>query len=231
MTELDDLYWHSELPVAEVAARCGVPAARLHARVTPLLTDLPCYRCGEPAAYTCRTQREDGRPRCQACRATRADPARAHSVRGRHTVASLVGGVIAMVDGGDDIGWDVDSCVDALAGIGLAWGGDLVLVAASASGSAQELVRALGERQAGVLAVPSLVDLGGTQAERLQTLFTLTRMRWRVLSVASVHMHWPGEAISTGDLDVLDDEGRYPGERGFVSRFIDATADVHGWVS
>jgi hypothetical protein len=231
MSELDDLYWHSDLAVTEVAARCGVPAARLHARVAPFDTGLPCYRCGESVGYSSRSQREEGRPRCLLCGCTRRDPAHARPSRWPRAAPSLVGGVVMVCDAGDDIGWDVEACVDVLAKAGIAWGDDLVIVAAGSTDVAGDFLRAAGERPPGVLAVPSLAELGATQSERLQALFGLTRMRWRVLTAGSIHVCRPSRPITAGDLDELDDEPRYPGELGFVSRLVDATANRRGWVS
>jgi hypothetical protein len=134
-------------------------------------------------------------------------------------------------DDGDDIGWDVESCVNALAEAGVDWGGDLVLVAARSNDAGGDFVRAAGVRPPGVLAVPSLVELGATQSERLQALFSLTRMRWRVITAASTHVRWPCRSITAADLDELDDEPPYPGELGFVSRLVDATVSWRGWVS
>jgi hypothetical protein len=231
MSELDDLYWHSDLPVSALAARCGIPATRLHARVSPLDANLPCYRCGEPVSYSSRSQRDDGRPRCLACGCSRRDSAHARPSRWPRPAPSLVGGVVMVRDDGDDIGWDVESCVNALAEAGVDWGGDLVLVAARSNDAGGDFVRAAGVRPPGVLAVPSLVELGATQSERLQALFSLTRMRWRVITAASTHVRWPCRSITAADLDELDDEPPYPGELGFVSRLVDATVSWRGWVS
>lgn len=231
MSELDDLYWNSDLSIADVAARCGVPATRLHARVTPLDTGLPCYRCAEHVSFSSRSQRQDGRPRCLSCGCSRRDPARARPSRWPRAVPSLVGGLVMVCDAGGDIGWAVEACVDTLAKAGVMWGDDLVLVAAGSADVAGDFLRAAGDRPPGVLAVPSLAELGATQSERLQALFGLTRMRWRVLTAASIHVSPPSRPITAGDLDELDDEPRSPGELGFASRLVDATVNWGGWVS
>jgi hypothetical protein len=216
MSELDQLYWHSDLPIAEVAAHCGYPPARLHRHVTPLVAGLACYRCSAPLAYSSRSQRATGRLRCR-CGCTRSDPAR----RPRHEGSSptVVGGVVLAVRTDRDPGWGIESSAGALAAAGIAWGGELLLV----DGSAPDVVHAVSSLAPDVLAVRSLGDLGATQTERLQVLFTLTRMRWRVLAATDLHVH-RHRPLARFDLDELDDEPPWPGGLGFASRLVDATA-------
>jgi hypothetical protein len=214
MSELDQLYWHSDLPIAEVAARCGYPSAHLHRHATPLDAGLACYRCAASLAYTSRSQRDSGRLRCR-CGCTRA-PRRP---RPDGSVPAVVGGVVLAVRSDRDPGWAIDRAADALADAGIAWGGELLLV----DGTAPDVVRAVSSLEPDVLAVRSLCDLGATQPERLQVLFALTRMRWRVLAAMDLHVH-PHRPIVARDLYELDDEPPYPGELGFTSRLVDATA-------
>jgi hypothetical protein len=216
MSELDQLYWHSEVPIAEVAARCGHPPAHLHRHVTPLPSGVACYRCASPLAFTSRSQRDGGRLRCR-CGCTRSSPVDRRQRDGPMPV--VVGGVVLAVRTDRDPGPGIELSADALAAAGIAWSGGLVLV----DGTATDVVRAVSSLRPDVLAVRSLCDLGATQTERLQVLFTLTRMRWRVLAAVDLHVDRHGPIVA-GDLDDLDDEAPYPGERGFASRLVDATA-------
>ena len=54
-----------------------------------------------------------------------------------------------------------------------------------------------------MVAVHALTDLAATQTERLQVLFTLTRMRWRVVAASDVHI---AEPVTGRRLDGLADE-------------------------
>jgi hypothetical protein len=214
MSELDQLYWHSGLPIAEVAARCGHPPAHLHRHTTPLDAGLACYRCAAPLAYTSRSQRDSGRLRCR-CGCTRSSRRPLPGV----SAPAVVGGVVLAVRSDRDPGWGIERSADTLAKAGIAWGGELLLV----DGTAPDVVHAVSLLEPDVLAVRSLCDLGATQTERLQVLFTLTRMRWRVLAAMDLHVR-PRRPVAARDLDELDDELPYPGELGFVSRLVNATA-------
>jgi hypothetical protein len=233
---LDDLYWNTDLATAAVAARCGVPAHRLHTRVAPLDAGLACYRCGTSLTYTSRSQRDSARPRCQQCGCSRSDPARAraepdHPWRAAPTV---VGGVVVVRDDGRrDIGWMVESCAGVLREAGVTWGGELVLIDASSTDTGGDVLRALAGCEPGVLALSSLCELGSSQSERLQVLFALTRMRWRVATATSIHVSPPHRPLTAHDLDDLEDEAPSPYELSLVSRLLSATsgrgAGWSGW--
>jgi len=208
MTEpdLDHLYWHTDLPVATIATTTGVPAAGIHRVVTPLDAGLPCYRCGTAVTYASRAARAAARPRCPACGCSRRDPARErpHGA-GLRLVPTTLGGVVVVLDDGCDLGHRIESCAHALAAAGVSWTGELARITDPASaGSA--VVRALGAcGEPTVVAVPSIAALGCSQAERLQVLFTLTRMRWRVVSAWDTYVARPQRPITAYDLDHLDD--------------------------
>jgi hypothetical protein len=216
MSELDQLYWHSDLPIAEVAARCGHPPAHLHRHATPLDAGLACYRCAAPLAYTSRSQRDGGRLRCR-CGCTRSP--RRPLLDG--SAPGVVGGVVLAVRSDRDPGWGIERSVDALAAARISWSGELLLV----DGTAPDVVRAVSSMEPDVLALRSLRDLGATQTERLQVLFTLTRMRWRVLAAMDLQVR-PHRPIASRDLYELDDEAPYPGGLGFTSRLVNATASL-----
>ena len=81
-------------------------------------------------------------------------------------------------------------------------------------------MRALGSFDPGVVAVYALTDLAATQTERLQVLFTLTRMRWRVVAAGDVRIDEPLDARGMDRLaDETDDDGWVTGYDG-VSRWL-----------
>jgi hypothetical protein len=224
--DLDDLYWNTTLPVAAIADRCGVPASRLHLRVTPLEAGLACYRCGTGVSYTSRSTRDAARPRCPRCGCSRVDPscARAEHPEGLRLVRPpTLGGVVVVHDDGRDIGRTIESCAEALADAGITWTGELVRVT-DVGLVAPAVVRALEVLTPGVVAVPSLGALGTSQAERLQVLFTLTRRGWRVVSASDFEVARPERPLRRWDLDELDDEPGDDGELGFASQLLLATA-------
>jgi len=224
--ELDDLYWNTTLPVAAIADRCGIPASRLHLRVTPLEAGLACYRCRTGVTYTSRSTRDAARPRCPRCGCSRVDPSRAdpqHSEGRRLVRPPTLGGVVVVHDDGRDIGRTIDACGEALADVGITWTGELVRVT-DVGLVAPAVVRALEAITPGIVAVPSLGALGTSQAERLQVLFTLTHRGWRVVSANDAAVARPERPLRRRDLDELDDEPGDDGELGFASQLLLATA-------
>ena len=224
--ELDDLYWNTTLPVAAIADRCGIPASRLHLRVTPLEAGLACYRCRTGVTYTSRSTRDAARPRCPRCGCSRLDPGRAdphHSDGLRLVRPPTLGGVVVVHDDGRDIGHTIELCAEALADVGITWTGELVRVT-DVGLVAPAVVRALEAITPGIVAVPSLGALGTSQAERLQVLFTLTHRGWRVVSANDAAVARPERPLRRRDLDELDDEPGDDGELGFASQLLLATA-------
>ena len=74
LAKLDRLYWHTDLPVATVAGRVGLPSRSLHQHVTPLPAGVACYRCGDPLVFTSRSERDGQRLRCRTCGCSRRSP-------------------------------------------------------------------------------------------------------------------------------------------------------------
>jgi hypothetical protein len=203
LADLDRLYWHTDLPVATVARRVGLPSGRLHHHVTPLPAGVPCYRCGDPLLFTSRSQRDGQRLRCRECGCSRRSPnERDHGWRSKRCPLGLVGQSLILVrDGPHEMGWVIERCIDALADAGAPWDGrSLVVVRADDFGPAAVL-DALAPLDAGVVALDSLCELAGTQTERLQVLFHLTRAGWRVVAA---HDHRIERALTTRHLEDLD---------------------------
>jgi hypothetical protein len=227
--DLDDLYWNTNLPIAAIAERCGIPASRLHLRVTPIDAGLACYRCRTAVTYTSRSTRDAARPRCPRCGCSRIDPARARLAApgapdGLRLVRQpVLGGVVVVHDDGRDIGRTIDACAEALADAGVTWTGELVRVT-DVGLVAPAVVRALAALTPGVVAVPTLGALGTSQAERLQVLFTLTSRGWRVISADDVEVARPERPLRRLDVDDIDDEPGDDDELGFASQLLLATA-------
>ena len=227
---LDELYWHSDLGTAEIAARCGLADLRLHTRVTPLDAGVTCFRCSSPLAYTSRSQRQGpGRLRCGTCGCTRRNPGHVPRSGSRHGTVrpTVVGGVVLVVDVGGDLGHGVEAGVDALAAAGVTWGGELAIADGNGPDAATCVLAAVEPVAPDVLGIHSLADLGSSQTECLQVLFALTRRGWRVASLVDVvpQRHQP---LSAWDLDQLDDDSCGPYDVGLVLSLVEATT---GWRS
>src|SRR5262245_17385402 len=101
LANLDQLYWHTDLPVATVAAQVGLPTGSLHTHVTPLPAGVACYRCGEPLLFTSRSTRDGQRLRCRACGCSRRSPTeREHRRRSKRRPLGLVGQSLILVRDG-----------------------------------------------------------------------------------------------------------------------------------
>lgn len=203
LAKLDRLYWHTELPVATVAARVGLPARSLHTHVTPLASGVACYRCGDPLLFTSRSTRDGQRLRCPQCGCSRRSPnERGHRRRSPPPPLGIVGQSLILVrDGHHELGWVIESCIDALAEAFAPWDGRSLVVLPSDDVRPAAVLDALGPLDAGVVAVDSLCELAGTQTERLQVLFDLTRTGWRVVAA---HDHRVERALSARHLHDLD---------------------------
>ena len=232
--DLDYLYWHTELSVAEIAKRLGRPARSLHQHATSLPAGVGCYRCGEPLMFTSRAQRTGERLRCATCGCSRRSPnARARRWRSRPPLGVVGTSIILVREGTGDLGCTIEGCIDALTDAGAPWDGSSLVVLAEDDRRPDSVLLALGSVESGVVAVSSLRDLAGSQTERLQVLFTLTRQGWRVVNSTDLRLEAP---ISHRHLDRLDeyddgedlDGGRFwgygDGPRSLSGRLINATA-------
>jgi hypothetical protein len=113
-----------------------------------------------------------------------------------------VGGTILVRDRAD-IGPCVDDCVGALATAGLSWDQQSLILLGGRAGNGHSAVDALRAARPGTLAVASLCELAATQTERLQALFLLTTLRWRVVAAHDVYGH--RRRYASRYLDELDE--------------------------
>jgi hypothetical protein len=210
----------------------------VHGHVTPLPAGVLCYRCRAPLTFTSRAQRGGYRLRCTNCGCSRRNP----NDRGRrwapHPPFGVVGkSVIAVRDGERDLGLVIDGCVDALADASAPWDGNSLVVVPGDDGRPEALIEALATFEPVAVAVGSLCDLAGTQTERLQVLFDLTRVGWRVIAatdyrvahaVTSRHLDHLDEYDDGEDLDEDDPRwwGDWDGPRSLSGRLINATAST-----
>jgi hypothetical protein len=211
---LDHLYWHTELPVGEIANRLGCPARSLHQHATPLPAGVSCYRCGEPLRFTSRAQRTGERLRCGTCGCSRRSPnARSPRWRSRPSLGVVGRSIILVREGTGDLGCTIEACIDALADAGAPWDGSSLVVVAEDDRRPDSVPQALGSVDSGVVAVSSLRDLAGSQTERLQVLFTLTRQGWRVVNATDLRLEAPISRRHLDRLDEYDDGGDFDGGR------------------
>jgi hypothetical protein len=118
ISQLDHLYWNTDLPVAEIAERLGLPASQLSLYTTPQPAGVQCYLCRADLAFTSRSQRNGQRLRCRTCACTRRHPEadRRHAARERlerWQELPANGSVILVHQGHFDVGFAVESCLDA----------------------------------------------------------------------------------------------------------------------
>ena len=73
-SEIDRLYWETDVHVADAATALGLPARSMHQHVTPLPAGVRCYRCSTDLSFTSRTQRDGQRLRCDRCGCSRRNP-------------------------------------------------------------------------------------------------------------------------------------------------------------
>ncbi len=200
---LDRLYWHTDLPVATVARQIGLPARSLHQHVTPLPAGVTCYRCGDPLLFTSRSQRDGQRLRCRECGCSRRSPNERRDRRwSPRPPLGLVGQSLILVrNGHHDLGWVIESCIDALVEAGAPWDGRSLVELPADDVRPAAVLDALRPHDVGVVAIDSLCDLAGSQTERLQVLFELTRARWRVIAAKD---HRLERALTARHLDDLD---------------------------
>ncbi|MET0325532.1 MAG: hypothetical protein ABW219_09940 [Ilumatobacteraceae bacterium] len=240
-SEIDRLYWETDVHVADAATALGLPARSMHQYVTPLPAGVRCYRCSTDLSFTSRTQRDGQRLRCGRCGCSRRNPNPKHQPRHRDGASdlALVGqSVIVVREGGRELGMAIEACIEALATGGEAWDGSSLIVVPEHDRRPEAVVRALGSFDPGVVAVHALTDLAATQTERLQVLFTLTRMRWRVVAASDVHIAEPvTERRLDGLADETDEDGWVTGYDGYArrvgpqplsQRLINATAERWG---
>ena len=235
ISQLDHLYWNTDLPVAEIAERLGLPANQLSLYTTPQPAGVQCYLCHADLAFTSRSSRNGQRPRCRSCGCTRRHPdaerrnvARHGAERWQELPAN--GSVILARHGHFDIGFAIEHCLDALARAGRGWDERSIVLLTDADRSPDAVVAALEEFDAGVLAVGSLCDLGATQTERLQVLFRVTTDGWWVVAGSDVEIQ---HRVTSYDLQLREhaDDTEWPedyymsgDERPFADRLINATA-------
>jgi hypothetical protein len=198
---LDQLYWETNTPVRAIASELGIEGS-----ISPLVTPRPagfrCYLCGTEFVQTSRTGRNPNlMATCRVCGNRRRPP----GARGTIDPSSLpVGRAVIAVRSNDDYG--IDSCVHALARLGVSWDGRSLIVLWPNAG-ASALGAALAAFERGTLAIPSLRDLGVTQSDRMQTLWAVTRAGWRVIAAHNCTIE---HGIDDWDMRHLDEIGYEP---------------------
>ena len=120
ISQLDHLYWNTDLPVAEIAERLGLPANQLSLYTTPQPAGVQCHLCHADLAFTSRSQRNGQRLRCRTCGCTRRHPEADRRHAARHRVERwrelpANGSVILARHGHHNVGLAIESCLDALA--------------------------------------------------------------------------------------------------------------------
>ena len=194
VAELDRLYWNTDLTVGDIAELVGLPATGLNRHASPLPADVRCYLCRNELAFTSRSQRSEQRVRCYACGCSRRAGTHRHhrSIDWRDLRPG--GSLIVVRQSEHDIGYSIEACLDALARGGSGWDEESIVVLTDTQHNADDIVAAVNEFKPGILAIPSLRDLGSTQTECLQTLFRLTQQCWRVVSGSDVEVRTPIDA-------------------------------------
>ena len=234
ISQLDHLYWNTDLSVAEIAERLGLPASQLSLYTTPQPSGVRCYLCHADLAFTSRSQRNGQRLRCRTCECTRRHPDadRRHAARQRverWQDLPANGSVILVRHDHHDVGFAVESCLDALARAGRGWDQRSIVLLTDADRSPDAVVAALAEFDAGVLAVSSICDFGATQTERLPVLFRVTNEGWWVVAGSDVQMQ---HRVTAYDLELRErhDHSEWPDddmssyESPFADRLVNATA-------
>lgn len=230
---LDHLYWMTDTPVRVIVEQMGLSGRSVSSLVTPLPAGFRCYRCRTEFHHSSRAARSAGTERrwsrsvtCGTCGEQRMTPQAAPggvdlptqrvviAVRSRH-------------------GFEIDSCVEALNRIGKGWD-ERSLIMLTDGAEAIALGAALAAYPPGVLAMPSLGDLGASQAERLQTLWAITRFGWRVVTAHDMQV---SHSVTKWDLDRAGDdawessrwhrETELPIQAPFLDRLLAATVSQH----
>lgn len=73
--EANRLYWETELPVGDIAARLDLSRRALYDAVRPVAAAGNCASCGATLEYTKRSSRTHGLATCSSCGAQAAEPA------------------------------------------------------------------------------------------------------------------------------------------------------------
>jgi hypothetical protein len=201
--QLDHLYWTTDTPVREIARQLGLAGRSVCSLVTPLPAGFRCYRCRTEHHHTsrsgraeCSAERRWPRPvTCTTCGERRRPPSAAVLAGGLPTERSVIA-----VRNLQDL--EIDACVEALARIGKGWD-EHSLIMLHDCAEAIALGAALAGFPPGTLAIPSLRDLGASQAERLQTLWAITRYGWRVVTAHDAQV---SHSVTRWDLDHAHDD-------------------------
>lgn len=236
--QLDHLYWMTNTPVRDIVEQLGLAGRSVSSVVSPLPAGFRCYRCRTEHCYTSRSGRSESNAErrwqrtvtCATCGERRRPP----------SAAVLAGelpaerSVIAVRNRHD---LEIDSCVEALARIGKGWDEHSMIMLHDGA-EAIALGAALAAFPPGTLAIPSLRDLGASQAECLQTLWAVTRYGWRVVTAHDVQV---SHTLTRWDLDHAHDdswecsrwhhESEPPIDGPLLERLLDATGSAGGFGS
>jgi hypothetical protein len=198
---LDRLYWETGTPVRAIAAELHISGS-LSQLITPRPAGFHCYMCRTEFVQSSRSARNPNlRVTCRVCGARRTPPGARSAI---DTTGLSVGRAVIAVHSSDTD--SVDSCVYALARVGIRWD-ERSLVVLQPDAGAHALGAALAMFPRGTLAIPSLRDLGSTQTDRLQTLWAITRAGWRVIAAHNCTIE---HGIDHWDIRHLDDDGYEP---------------------
>jgi len=236
--QLDHLYWMTDTPVREIARQLGLARRSINSLVTSWPAGFHCYRCETEHHFTSRSGRAgaDVERRwplpvtCTTCGDRRLPPSAAVRVGGLPTERAVIA-----VRGRQDL--QIDACIEALARIGRGWD-QRSLIMLDDDAEAIALGAALAAFPPGTLAIPSLRDLGASQADRLQTLWSVTRYGWRVVTAHDAQL---SHSVTKWDLDHADDdswersrwhrESELVIDRPLLPRLLDETRSADGFGS
>ena len=201
--QLDHLYWMTDTPVREIAGQLGLAGRSVSSLVTPSPAGFRCYRCRSEHHHTSRNGRAESKaerrwPRpvtCTTCGERRRPPSAAVLAGGLSTERCVIA-----VRNLQDL--EIDACVEALARIGKGWD-ERSLIMLLAGSEADALGAALAIYPPGTLAIPSLRELGISQADRLQTLWAITRYGWRVITANDIRV---SHSVTKWDLEHACDD-------------------------
>lgn len=65
--EANRLYWQTDIPVTQLAARLGVSRGTLYNHTQPLAADASCEACGGRLVFRNRSSRDTGTAQCEQC--------------------------------------------------------------------------------------------------------------------------------------------------------------------
>jgi hypothetical protein len=89
--EANRLYWHTEMPVAEISSTLDLSRRALYDAIEPLPADSVCGICGSLQSFPNRSARSSGSARCMTCSGEAAAAERADAAKTDPNAAALRG--------------------------------------------------------------------------------------------------------------------------------------------